>query len=228
MNNRPPDPSPPVPVLPFAGPRHDHAEPIAWANGPFLVMRKDARLPDRCVRCNRPADGIVMTKRLFWMDDTSQTARGVTLFLPLVRIGYAFGNLARWLGDLRTFQLPKVTVGVCRRHRNRFRFLTMIAWCALPIGIILATRTTSEYARLWLPVAGLAITVFTARVPRPVKPVHVGVHHVTLEGAGPEYLIALTPPAKTEQATAATTQDILSSTSELRNRMRQKRAGPPT
>lgn len=189
-------------------------------------MRKDARLSDHCIRCNRPAGGIVMTKRLLWMDDTSQSARGIGMFLPFVRIGYAFGNLFRWLGDLRTFQLPKVTVGVCAKHRNYFRLLTLVAWSAVPIGIICATQTTSEYARLWLPVVGLAIAVLTARVPRPVKPVHVGLHHATLDGACPEYLRALTPPTMVEQVTASSAQDIMASTSELRDRLRARRAGP--
>ncbi len=29
----------------------------AWRDGPLLVMIKGAELPDRCLKCNQPADG---------------------------------------------------------------------------------------------------------------------------------------------------------------------------
>ncbi|HMJ90565.1 MAG TPA: DUF4339 domain-containing protein [Candidatus Acidoferrum sp.] len=43
------------------------AKPIeAWRSGKFLVTRKESRLPDRCVKCNHPAGGRTLIRKLNW------------------------------------------------------------------------------------------------------------------------------------------------------------------
>lgn len=37
-----------------------------WRSGKFLVMRKDAQLPDRCIKTNRPANGKRFRANLYW------------------------------------------------------------------------------------------------------------------------------------------------------------------
>lgn len=37
-----------------------------WRSGRFLVMRKDAQLPDRCIKTNRPANGKRFRANLYW------------------------------------------------------------------------------------------------------------------------------------------------------------------
>src|SRR5882762_3300178 len=37
-----------------------------WRDSSTLVMTKDASLPDRCVKCNAPANGLRLKRRLAW------------------------------------------------------------------------------------------------------------------------------------------------------------------
>ena len=37
-----------------------------WRSGKFLVMRKDAQLPDRCIKTNQPANGKRFKSELYW------------------------------------------------------------------------------------------------------------------------------------------------------------------
>src|SRR5438045_334031 len=37
-----------------------------WRDGKTLVMMKEAFLPDRCVKCNGPANGYRLRRRLSW------------------------------------------------------------------------------------------------------------------------------------------------------------------
>jgi hypothetical protein len=37
-----------------------------WRSGNFLVMRKDAQLPDRCIKTNQPANGKRFKSQLYW------------------------------------------------------------------------------------------------------------------------------------------------------------------
>ncbi|MFB2938444.1 hypothetical protein ACE1B6_24620 [Aerosakkonemataceae cyanobacterium BLCC-F154] len=37
-----------------------------WRSGNLLVMRKDAQLPDRCIKTNRPANGKRFRANLYW------------------------------------------------------------------------------------------------------------------------------------------------------------------
>src|SRR5436309_2493776 len=42
------------------------ASMMIWRSGPLLVMSQGARLPDRCVKCNAPANGQRLTRKLYW------------------------------------------------------------------------------------------------------------------------------------------------------------------
>jgi len=57
---------------PYAAPLTDLATPRApnevgvWRDGTMLVMSKDAELPDRCLKCNAPAGGWKLKRKLTW------------------------------------------------------------------------------------------------------------------------------------------------------------------
>jgi hypothetical protein len=44
---------------------HGH-ESGCWQDGADLVMSKDAELPDRCIKCNAPAEGYRLKRNLSW------------------------------------------------------------------------------------------------------------------------------------------------------------------
>src|SRR3954464_15581653 len=37
-----------------------------WRDGPILVMHKIAPLPDYCIKCNSPANGLRIRRKLSW------------------------------------------------------------------------------------------------------------------------------------------------------------------
>lgn len=49
-----------LPVLSYATPYG--YEPGIWRFGAHVIVSDDADLPNRCVRCNRPADGLIMVR----------------------------------------------------------------------------------------------------------------------------------------------------------------------
>jgi hypothetical protein len=195
-------------------------------NGPFLVMREDAALPDRCVKCNRPAGGRTMRKRLFWSDADTKPAGGRARWIPVFGKLYAFVSLFDWLRDLRTIRVPGVRVGICRRHAMSSHLLTLFFLAGLPAGLVILWMglKRADQATLWgglflFMAAGIAGTR-----PRPVKAVHAGVGWVTLAGACPEYLVDVqTAGATIVDASPPTADRAAQSASELRARLQAAR-----
>src|SRR5207253_2253289 len=70
-----------------------------WREGDRLVMDRNAVLPDRCVKCDQPAEGYRRTVKVSY-------APGSARFL--------FGEIALLLAKRAT-----VTIGLCERHRPR-------------------------------------------------------------------------------------------------------------
>lgn len=214
------------PPLPYASPVYRVGEPDAYADGPFLVMRKHADLPDRCVNCNRPAQGVTMRKRLLW-GDFQESPSDLKNLIPFVRIARAFRSLFDSLWALTTVTRTVVTVPVCTAHRRSTRVRTIVIWLGIPTGVgASAFLFESQMARLWAPVAGVAISTFAARKPRPVSAAHIGVTHVTLRGVCPEFLAEL-PSSRPEGVPPASVQSIISSTAELKRRMAANRDARP-
>ena len=204
--------------LPYASPVFRVGEPDAYANGPFLVMRKQAELPDRCVNCNRPANGLTMTKRLLW-GDFQESPSDLKNLIPLVRIGRAFRSLFDSIWALTSVTRTTVIVPICSAHRRSARLRTTIMWLGIPVGVLASGYVfESTLARIWAPVAGVAVSTYAARKPRPVAAAHIGVTHVTLYGVCAEFLAAL-PPAQAPGVPAPTVTSVVSAAEELKNRM---------
>lgn len=96
-----------------------------WRDGNLLVVQKGAVLPDRCVRCNAPAEGRRLHRQLYWHP-------------PLLYCLYFFGGpIVYALAAVCVRQQLVMEVGICRRHsaaRSR-----SIAICWLIALISLAT-----------------------------------------------------------------------------------------
>src|SRR3954464_4559785 len=164
--------------------------PSVEVNGPFLVMRVDATLPRRCVKCNRATQGRTIRKRLLWSDAETDHAGGRARLIPVFGKLFAFVSLFRWLRDLRTIRLPAVRVGVCARHALFARLLTILMLLGIPAALLLMWTgiRRADIAMFWGGFVLLAVAGFAGQRPRPVKAVHVGVGWVTIAGACRAYL----------------------------------------
>lgn len=93
-----------------------------WRDGSTLVLSKDAALPDRCLKCNEPADGWALRRTLSWHPPGYYL---IVLFNLLIYIIVAM--IVRKTAKL---QLP-----LCAAHRRGRVRAIAIAWLIGLAGI---------------------------------------------------------------------------------------------
>ena len=94
-----------------------------WRDKSTLVMTKDASLPDRCVKCNAPANGVRLKRRLAW--------HSPVLYLLILLAVLIYVILAGMLSKRAT-----VYLGLCNEHFQRRRKQKAIGWLLLAIGVV--------------------------------------------------------------------------------------------
>ena len=123
--------SPSEPINPYAAPLGkpfldvDNAEAGegVWRDGNLLVVQKGAALPDRCIRCNAPAEGRRLHRQLYWHP-------------PLLYCLYFFGGpIVYVLAAVCVRQQLVIEVGICRRHRAARSRSIAICWLIALISL---------------------------------------------------------------------------------------------
>ena len=117
---------------PYAPPAHDpgaftagHASGC-WREGDAVVVRRpDADLPDRCVRCNEPAGGFRLQRKLQWHHPAVYFA---LLISPII---YGIALIVR--------KTTTVRVGLCPGHRARRRNGMLVGWLGTLASITACT-----------------------------------------------------------------------------------------
>ncbi len=95
-----------------------------WRDGKVMIMHKHAYLPDRCVKCNAPAQGLRLKRKLAWHH-------------PALYI-LCFGAMLFYL--ILAMALSKratVEFGLCREHSERRRRLLWGGVAILAMGLII-------------------------------------------------------------------------------------------
>lgn len=180
-------------VNPYAAPRHDLPldaladEPgdRVWRDGNLLVIRKGAVLPDRCVKCNAPAEGGRLKVKL--------QCDG-----PIEVLGVRLPHMQR--------HAAKIEVCLCREHRRRRRiavacgaFLFVVGAGATLIFVVglFARPVAPPQPPVW-PMALLMILLVASTVNellfvRPVAPQKIDHDYVWLKKVDPGYLAQFPP-----------------------------------
>jgi hypothetical protein len=180
-----------------------------WSDGPFLIMRREAELPRRCVCCNAAVAGAVQL-RVTWaalQPDPQHPLDNI----PYLRLIPKIQNMARDIKVLSHPEAAVIRVGVCPAHLTRAQFLNVLVWIALPVGVLFGIAGIFAHPCFGIFVAfvGLVVWAIALKLPRPVAAVHVGSLTVTLRGAGAEFLASLptwphdaqdSPPATPHEA----------------------------
>ena len=95
-----------------------------WRDGATLVMDKNARLPDNCVKCNAPANGSRVRKKLAWHHPL--------LYLLVFGAALFYVILAAALSKRATVEFP-----LCEEHKSRRRSFMTIGFVVMAIGLVL-------------------------------------------------------------------------------------------
>jgi hypothetical protein len=150
--------------------------------GSLLVMSPEAVLPDRCVKCNAPAEGQRLVVSLAWGPSSSN--------LFQLAIFCIFSVL--WLSSYRA----EVEVGICRRHRTGVRRNSALLACGIVAGlamIAVGVLRGAEYGYVLL--AGIVV-LFSAPISmsvagRLLTASRIEPRIVWIKGVCPEFLATL-------------------------------------
>jgi MFS family permease len=155
----------------------------AWRDQNTLVMTKDASLPDRCVKCNAPANGTRVKRKLSWHHPA--------IYLVILVAWIIYLVLAITLSKRAT-----VFVGLCAEHYQRRRKLMIVGWVMLAIGLItpfLAFANDYPGVGVLGLLLFLASAIFLVMVARIVKVKKIDDRFVWLTGIDSNYLAQFTP-----------------------------------
>ena len=148
-----------------------------WRDGKRVAMDRNAALPDRCLRCDEPADGYRRTVKL------THVPLGTELMVGA--IAYAFAKQAR------------VEVGLCERHRRSRGINTALVSLAV-MGASILVFTQVHATDVLLPllataglIGGVIGLIYVAVGTRLVRATRITDTHVWLKGAGEPFLASL-------------------------------------
>jgi hypothetical protein len=160
-----------------------------WREGKILVMSKGTVFPDRCVKCDAPAEGYRLNRDLSWHPSVWY----LMIFFP--------GLLFYIIAAMIVRKTAKIRVPLCRRHRAARRRDIAIGWLgslggiAMFIGGFTVGDSLPEAGRAGLVIGGivllLAPMIYGSLRARVVVPTRIDESMVWLKGVGPEFLAAL-------------------------------------
>jgi hypothetical protein len=156
----------------------------AWRDGKLMVASKGASLPDRCVKCNMPANGLKLTRKLYWHP-------------PAYYLLICAGVLLYAIIALIVRKTTVIDFGICQEHKSKRKRNLIIAWSLLGVSILLffigAAADEGTVAGLGLPVffGSLIFAIVAAQFVTPRKMNADGL--VWLKGVNAQYLEQLPP-----------------------------------
>jgi hypothetical protein len=175
-------------INPFAPPKSAELEEarrfddnVAWRDGKFLMVRKDAVLPDRCLKCNEPADGYQFKRSLTW----ASPWYALLILLNLILYILVYVIVSR---------KGKVTVGVCPLHRKKRTRAILFGWLAALAGFasfFAAAVVPNNLVAVPIIVgvvlifAGIIGGMFGSRI---LVPARIDKHFIWLSKVSPVYL----------------------------------------
>jgi hypothetical protein len=153
-----------------------------WQDKSTLVMSKEAALPDRCVKCNSPANGLRLKRNLYWHN-------------PIYYLLIFGGVLLYLIVALIVRKSATVNIPLCEAHLARRRHMLIAGWLVfllLGIGGFIVAIAGNEPTLALLGVlgffAGLILLIIAART---VIPTRIDDRFVWLKGINSDYLNGL-------------------------------------
>ena len=150
-----------------------------WHDGKILVAAHDAAFPDRCIKCNAPAEDYRLTRKLRWH------ASSWYLLILVNLIVYAIAATI-------VQKKAEVHVGLCVRHRKRRHLLLGLGWAVPLMGIAGCSAAIENpnafvFATIGI-LAGLVLLVVSSNV---VSAEGIDERFVRIRGVSAEFLASL-------------------------------------
>jgi hypothetical protein len=171
---------------PYAAPKAAlevaHAEDQSlWRSGKILVCRRDAVFPQRCIKCNSPAQAPPVRYKFSWHHSAWY----------LLVIFYLVVYLAAALVVRKRAELH---VGLCARHARRRLLGQAVTWGGFAtvmamVYLIIAWRIDALFPYMYCGFAAWAIAAVA--LPPRLQPTRIDKHIVRIKGCGTAFLESL-------------------------------------
>ena len=152
-----------------------------WRDKDRLVVSRDAQLPDRCVKCNAPANGNRLIKKMYWHPQ---------VYYLLVCVGFIFYVIAA----LIVRKQATVVIGLCDTHLKKRKtaiLVTLLLVALMAISFVVGMAANEgALAALGLVFMLAAMIYGLATIPM-VAPARIDDRYVWLKGITQTYLAGL-------------------------------------
>ena len=149
-----------------------------FREGNCIVMAQKAVLPDRCVKCNAPAYGRRLKRRLFWHPPLYFL---LVLVSPLVYIIVA----------LIVRKTATIEIGLCDRHRQARVFAIIAGWFAVALAVTASIATGDPMIIVISALAALIVLIWAAVVAAVVAVKRMEHEFLWVSRAGRKFLDSL-------------------------------------
>lgn len=152
-----------------------------WRTGKRLVTRSETVFPDRCVKCNAPANGFRLKRVLYWQHPAYYLLLIINVLILIIVV-------------LIVRKKATVHIGLCDRHRAARKQGMIIGWTSLLVGIVLIIAGALANSG-WTAVAGggllLVGGIYGAVRARTVAAAKIDKQNVWISGCHKDFLAEL-------------------------------------
>jgi hypothetical protein len=165
-------------------PGRDGAGAAVWRDGDELVTLPGASMPDRCVKCNEPANAPTRARKVFWHHPA------IYLILFLNVIIYAIVAMV-------VRKKAIVNPGLCAEHKTRRQRAITFGWAGFLGGLVLVYLGAASSFGFWGMVGGVVVMLGSIAggiiFGRIVYARAIDKSYVRLKGCGESFLNSLPP-----------------------------------
>lgn len=149
-----------------------------WRSDKILVLTREADLPDFCVKCNAPAHGQRLKRKLFW-------------HTPLLYILVLFNVLIYAVVATLAGKKAYIQIGLCEQHRKKRWIYMACGWGSFIVGILsmVLGRSTEHWGVFFIGLVILTIGgIFGIRLSAMVSTKKITPEYLFVKGVCPEFL----------------------------------------
>ncbi len=170
---------PPIPVAPPT--ERIHRQPAIFRDGGRLVVEPGASLPDRCVKCNGPAEGYTKKLNLSWHH-------------PAIYLIVLVGVLIYVIVALIVRKTARVNIPLCPTHRAKRRNIILTGLGIFLLGIV-GFISAIALDNGWYALVGFVLflggIITMVMGSQTVTPALINERAAWLKGVGPDFLAEL-------------------------------------